>query len=96
MKRIILATEFLSTSLFCPDLDSMGHVDMENLPISSDLKIELALWNDEFQKTFDSCYPPDSSFPTPELAETHAGRGRELAKRLQEELGDDYLVEYKI
>jgi hypothetical protein len=95
MITIRLSPEYLAYPIFCSDLENMRHIDLEELPISSDLKSAIKVWDDEYQATFDSDYPPDSSFPTPEAKKAHVERGATLAKRLQEELGPTYRVEYK-
>ena len=72
-----------------------GPVQIKELPLSDLLKHDLDLWDNEFQKTFDSEYPPDSGFKTAEQKKSHTERGHELANRLRLELGESFLVEYK-
>lgn len=95
MKTLRLSPEYLASPIFCPDVDHMGHIDEKELPISEALKADLLNWDVEYQDTFDASYPPDSGFQTPELAEAHQKKGAELARRLQAELGEGFLVEYK-
>jgi hypothetical protein len=77
------------------DSDIFHHYAVQDLPISDELKSALNSWDEEYQSTFDSAYPPDSGFASIDLERAHVERGRELAERLQAELGDGYLVEYK-
>lgn len=93
--KLIVGREYLADPIFCPDSQYMGHVDVNDLPISHDLKEKIQEWNDEYQATFDTDYPPDSAFKSPQLETAHIEKGSELVKRLQMELGDRYIVEYK-
>ncbi|WP_273795281.1 hypothetical protein [Brucella intermedia] len=77
------------------ETDIFSHCDVNSLPISDDLKEAIEAWDDEYQSTFDSGYPPDSGFISPDLEAAHKRQGAKLAERLQEELGDYYSVEYK-
>lgn len=96
VKKLRFWAAYMEEPIMVKDDDIFHHKVIEDLSISDELKNKLRAWDDEYQNTLDLGYPPDSSFPTTELAVQHAQRGRELAERLQEELGDDYLVEYKI
>lgn len=94
MIRLRLANEYLTEPIFCPDLNAMGHVDVDELPLSQELKAEIAAWDSEYQATFNGEYPPDSGFSSPEVELQHMAVGQQLAKRLQQELGEGYAVEY--
>lgn len=95
MTTLRLAKEYLAGPVFCPDSEKMGHIDVEDLPVSEQLKRAIQAWDSQYQSTFDDEYPPDSGFISPELEAAHERQGAELAERLQEELGDGYSVEYK-
>lgn len=95
MKTLRLANEYLAGPIFCPDPEKMGHVDVEDLPISSELQFALREWDEEYQSTFNIDYPPDSGFASPTDEQAYIKRGKDLAERLQLELGDGYLVQYK-
>jgi len=95
MIHLRFGKEYLAGPVFCPDPEKMGHVDLKDLPISENLRVSIVNWNHEYQDTFNSEYPPDSGFATPESEHLHDKKGAVLAKRLQAELGDAYLVEYK-
>ncbi|MDP5587039.1 hypothetical protein P3785_29305 [Pseudomonas aeruginosa] len=94
MIKLRLANEYLAGPIFCPALDAMGHVDVDDLPISQELKAEITAWDSEYQATFNSDYPPDSGFGSPEIEFRHIAEGQQLAKRLQQELGGGYTVDY--
>ncbi len=90
-----LVSEYLAYPIFCSDLDKMGHVAIDDLPITEYLKSDLRAWDEAFQSTFNDAYPPDSRFESHELQEAHWRQGEELLKRLQDELGDGYRIEYQ-
>lgn len=72
----------------------MGHIDINELPISHELKARISGWDNEYQATFNSDYPPDSGFTSHEATLRHIAEGQMLAKILQKELGGSYLIEY--
>lgn len=94
MVRLRLTSVYLAGPIFCPDPDRMGHVDIEDLPLSPELTVKISEWDGEYQSTFNSDYPPDSCFTTPEAEFRHKAEGEELAKLMQQELGSSYMVEY--
>lgn len=77
------------------DGDIFRHCDIQKLNCSDALKREIQTWDDEYQDTFNSEYPPDSCFDTLDAEKAHTERGAIIAERLQGELGDAYLVEYR-
>ncbi|MCO6181126.1 hypothetical protein [Ciceribacter sp. RN22] len=108
VKKVILSCQFLTPPVFLyGDEDEMlkslgyvpqkvsGPVDISNLPISASLREAIAGWDQQYQNTFNRPYPPDSGFSSPDLKVAHVKQGTELARRLQEELGEGYSVEYK-
>ena len=94
MIRLRLTSEYLAGPIFCPDPDRMGHVDIEGLPLSQELKVIISEWDGEYQSTFNSDYPPDSCFATPEAELRHIAEGELLAKSIQQDLESSYTVEY--
>lgn len=94
MIKLRLASEYLAGPIFCPELDKMGHIDVDDLPLSQELKAEIIAWDREYQATFNSDYPPDSGFSSPEVRLRHIAEGQQLAEKLQQELGGDYTIEY--
>ena len=95
MINLRLENEYLAGPIFCPDLGNMGHIEVNDLPISNQLKFEIIEWDKNYQATFNSDYPPDSGFGSHEAELLHVAEGRKLAKRLQEELGSGYIIEYR-
>lgn len=72
----------------------MGHVDIEDLPLSQELRAKINEWDGEYQATFNSDYPPDSGFTTPEAELRHIAEGEQLVKSIQQELEGTYTIEY--
>lgn len=72
----------------------MGHVDVDDLPLSQELKSKIIEWDGKYQSTFNSDYPPDSGFTSSEAKLQHASEGEQLAKSIQQELEGSYTVEY--
>lgn len=95
MITLRLTNEYLAGPIFCPDPEGMGHIDVEDLPISMELKRAISDWDNEYQETFDDDYPPDSGFTSPDLEAAHKKQGVDLAKRLKKELGENYSIEYR-
>ncbi|TPG72822.1 hypothetical protein [Pseudomonas mandelii] len=94
MMKLRIASEYSAGPIFCPDPDRMGHIDIDDLPISQGLKIKISEWDCEYQATFDDDYPPDSGFGSPEEKFRHVAEGKKLADELQQELGSSYTIEY--
>jgi hypothetical protein len=94
MIKLRLAREYMAWPIFCPEQDKMGHVDVDELPLPQKLKAEITAWDGVYQATFNGDYPPDSGFGSPEAERQHIAEGKLLAKKMQEELGKGYVVEY--
>jgi hypothetical protein len=94
MINLKLINEYLAPPLFCPDQEKMGHIDIDDLPLSRNLKEELSLWDKEYQATFNDDCPLDSGFSSLEDEIRHKNAGMMLAKKIQQELNGEYLIEY--
>ncbi|MBH3414532.1 hypothetical protein [Pseudomonas putida] len=94
MIKLRLANEYLTGPIFCPEPDAMGHIDIDDVPISQELRAEISAWDSEYQATFNSDYPPGSGFSSPEAELRHIAEGKQLAQKLQQELGGGHTVEY--
>jgi Cysteine-rich CPCC len=83
------------------DVSPLGHhdpdgyrvIEIQSEPITNDLMSELKAWNDDFHSVLDG-WPARGGFRSEANAEAFVGRGRELAARLQTELGPTHHVEY--
>lgn len=94
MINLRLTSEYMAGPIFCSDPDAMGHVDVVDMPLSKRLKIKINAWNNKYQATFNSDYPPDSGFKTREERIQHELEGAFLAYEMQEELGKGYVVKF--
>lgn len=72
----------------------MGHVEVDELPISDQLKKNINLWNDAFQKTFNEKSPSMSGFKSREEELKHANDGKRIELYLTLELGQAYAIEF--
>lgn len=86
---------FSHPPIFCPVPDRMGHVAIDELPVSDSLKFALMAWDAAYQSIYNDSYPPDSGFHSSELQDAHRKRGAELADLPQAELGDMFRIEYQ-
>lgn len=95
MKNVRVSAVYGAPPIFCADVDNMGYVEPESLPLSQSLLADLAAWNQEYQETFCEDYPPDSHFPADSDRIEHNRRGLELCRRLERELGPDSSIEFR-
>ncbi len=93
--KLRLQTAFYEEPIIVDNGSDFTYVEVADLDISDELVKEIQVWDKEYQGTFNAEYPPDSCFDTPQLRLRHEQKGLELAKKLQNELGDSYVVEYK-
>ena len=96
MKKIKLMPEFCCDPVWYEEPDEFGvtAIDLIDLPISKDLFKAILKWAKRYDAILDQNYPPDSEFKSPAEREAFIEDGSVLAKRLQEELGNDYNVTY--
>lgn len=69
-------------------------IQTSELPISSELLTSLNSWSQDFERTFATSAAGTEGFESEEQAKQFVDRGRELARRIQNELGDRFHVEY--
>ena len=96
MTSIRLAAEYGASPIFCTDSDQMRHLELDELPISEQLRRLLKDWDEAFQVTFNDEYPPDSRFPSEQEEIYHLKMGQELSIKLREELGEGYTVTFQV
>ena len=70
-------------------------VDASALPISNRLRSDVERWSDDYGTLSRPDNPGPGHFETVADAVAFAARGRDLQVRLQEELGDGWVVEYQ-
>lgn len=92
MIRLKLMADFGCWPLWNVSPKTYGTVDPESLPISDELKKQLLAWAAAYDEILDEIYPPDSHFKTPAAEVAFKNTGRQLGKKLQEELGNNYQI----
>lgn len=94
MKKLRLSAEYGAPPIFNPTPDEMGHIDIDDLNLSSDLLIKIREWDFKFQKTFADDYPPDSGFKILDDLQQHNKVGAEIAELIQQEMGGNIFIEF--
>ncbi|WP_155834295.1 hypothetical protein [Halotalea alkalilenta] len=87
MKKLNFGVEYMATPFFCPDTDSMGHVDIEDLELSAQLGKNIYEWDKHYQESLNQNYPPDSIF---EKVDEHNIEGERLFNEIKKEVGEKY------
>ncbi|MBD1850926.1 hypothetical protein [Leptolyngbya sp. FACHB-711] len=90
VKRIRLGAEYSCWATWY--VDDVGCFDPVKLPISQETLERLNKWQDVFDDTLDHDYPPDSRFPSEEVAKIWSREGIRLWVQLQRELSAEYEV----
>ncbi|APU16529.1 MULTISPECIES: hypothetical protein [Actinoalloteichus] len=65
------------------------------LGLSKATATDLEDWDQEYQRTLDHTYPPDSRFPSPEAKRAWIERGKELAARIKQDSSIVASVDYQ-
>jgi hypothetical protein len=66
----------------------------DELPLTADLKAALYRWADDYDRTLNHEYPPDSGFADPEAEEAFEAEGKHLLGELKAQLGTGWKVVY--
>jgi hypothetical protein len=96
MKTIQLMADYQCFPLWEASAGPVGNIDPRNLPISNDLKARLLRCASDFDATLNLADPARSGFQSEEAKTEVKRAGIELGKRLQSELGADYVVKIKV
>jgi hypothetical protein len=72
----------------------IGPIDLDDLPVTDDLRDDLEAWADRFDATMDPDDPAAAAFQPPDSLARFATDGAALAARLQAELGRGWVVRY--
>ena len=92
MKNIKLMPDYGCFALW--DLDNLGDLNPQTLPIPERLKIRLDAWADTYQATLNEADPAESGFETEALLRDFDAEGRRMWQELRAELGSEYTVQY--
>jgi hypothetical protein len=68
--------------------------EINRLKISSELRNEILDWNRLFQNTFQSDYPPDSTFHLLKIIEKFDSLGLEICQKMKQELPNTRIEYY--
>jgi len=94
LRKIRLMPEYDCFPLWEEVVDGVKNVDPSTLPLSPELQQDLDKWADDYESTMNPDYPPESGFPSAEIAADFDGRGHELWQRLTKELTDNAKISY--
>jgi hypothetical protein len=95
VRQLQVLADYESFPVWWPGPSSVENVDPATLPVSQELAAALMRWAEEFDRTLNQEYPPDSGFPLERDRRAFLERGRHLAGRLARELGPGYRVTYQ-
>jgi hypothetical protein len=95
MKKIKVMADYQCHPLWDMSPGMYGDVDPNALPISSELKEQLADWARMFDETLNMADPVSSGFASTEADAAFQAQGIRLAERLRNELGPEFLVSAK-
>jgi hypothetical protein len=93
-KKIKLMTDYGCWCLW--DIENIGNLDPEKLPISKPLKQSLNLWECEYDATLNRNDPIKSGFKSHESLQAFNKVGGNLFKRLLQELPDSEIFYYPV
>ena len=96
MKTIKLMADYQCHPLWDMTPQQYGDINPEALPISQNLKQQLAQWARSYDETLNKVDPASSGFENAEREAEFVKAGYELAERLQHELGPDFTITIKI
>ncbi|WP_370463638.1 hypothetical protein [Pantoea sp. B9002] len=94
MKKIKLMADYGCYPLWGTTPDDFGDISPEDLSISSNLKDSLYSWAKRYDAILNMDDPASSGFKDKEEEEKFIKDGYELARNLQDELGNQYEVIY--
>lgn len=89
---IKLMTDYECHPLWHIGPDEFGDIGPATLPVSDEMKADLAQWAEAYDQTLDRDDPPNSGFESEVLEAEFKAQGHRLAERLREELGADFIV----
>jgi hypothetical protein len=96
MKTIKLMPDYQCFPLWEASPGEVGNINPEDLPISPDLKAQLAAWAKIYDATLNIDDPACSGFQSDEAEAEFKRVGNDLGQRLRGELGPDFTVRIKI
>ena len=92
MRTIKLMTDYGCFPIW--NYDNGGNLNPEDLPISTSLKQDLKKWAETFDAILDWDDPASAGFKSDREEQEFEEKGLELWQRLENEIGDEYIIEY--
>lgn len=96
MRKIKVMADYQCHPLWDVSPEMYGDVDPNTLPISTELKQQLADWAREFDETLNMSDPASSGFKSSEAEAAFKMKGVQISEKLQEELGAGFLISVKV
>ncbi len=96
MKTIKLKADYQCHPLWDMTPQQYGDIDPDSLPISQNLKQQLAQWSRSYDRTLNMADPARSGFENAESEAEFIKAGHELAQKLRNELGPDITITVEI
>lgn len=96
INNVKLMAEYECFPLWSIDADNPGSIEPEQVPISERLIQDLWAWASRYDKTLNWDDPVSSDFKSESEKQQFKEDGEKLYRRLQEELGEDVNVTYRV
>ena len=93
-QKIKLMPDYCCHPLWGLDIDNIGNIDPETLPLALATIHRLKTYSAAYESGINWDYPPNSPEPTEEEIENYEQEGISLWLQLQKELAPDYEVSY--
>ena len=95
-RRIRLMADYFCHPLWRNGGAEVGDIDPATLPISDGLKRDLDAWARAFDAILDMDDPANKGgFQSPQARDDFTARGADLARRLRDELGPAWEIEFR-
>lgn len=92
--KIKLMADYECSPLWWADVDKVGDINLDAMPLSKETIASLEKWADIYNAKLNREDPASSGFSTPEAEVSFEKEGISLWKQLQKELAPDYEVLY--
>lgn len=94
-RKLKLMAEYGGTVLWSVGGEHPGPIDPATLPLDPALRAAVQAWAETYDRTLNEDDPLDSGFASEVEEEAFDQEGRRLGRRLQDQLGPDWVVTYQ-